>query len=254
MDNIVLAAKNDGLETAVLIDLQQSPNVYDWAPPEIYYIEWVAELGYEDLDRLNAVDQEISHNYSTLLERHLSSRDNPAAVHGPPEQYKNPPRGSYCPWLLSTPQEKEAREIHLLGKAMYCLFEGLEGASIILGRSTTNEREQLFPDFRRTPQPLRDLINWCTAEAMEWKDGTMEMTRRGRKVYPLGKTGMNGEEEAIFEKTKIAIKDFWQNEMCQAEAFLFAKGKYEKGEADRRGFGITRLLTAVKAGGYVADT
>ena len=52
----------------------------------------------------------------------------------------------------------------------------------------------------------------------------MKITRRGKRVYPLGKTGING-EEATSEETEVAIKDFWQNEMCQAEAFLCAKGK-----------------------------
>ena len=48
-------------------------------------------------------------------------------------------------------QMKEAREIYLLGKAMYGLFEGIANASIILGRSTTNGWERLLPDFCRTP-------------------------------------------------------------------------------------------------------
>ena len=43
---------------------------------------------------------------------------------------------------------------------------------------------------------------------------------------------MNGETEATFEETKVAIKEFWQNEMKKAEAFISAKGRYESGEAD----------------------
>lgn len=232
MDNIVLSANSDGSETAMLIDFEQSRNVYNWAPPEIYYMEWMAELGYEDLGCSDAVDQETRHKYSTLLERFLSIRQHPTVVHGPPEKYDNPPHGWYYPWLASTPQEQEACEVYLLGKALYCLFEGLADHSIILGRSTTNEGEQLFPEFRHTPPPLRALIKQCTAGAREWKDGPMKITRCGGKVFPFGKTGMNGEKEATFEETKNAIKDFWQNEMRNAEAFISAKSRYESGEAD----------------------
>ena len=167
MDNIVLSANSDGSETAVLIDFEQSRNVYNWAPPEIYYMEWMAELGYEDPGCSDAVDQQTRLKYCTLLERFLSIRQYPIIFHGPPENYDNPPHGWYYPWLASTPQEQEACEVYLLGKALYCVFEGLADHSIILGRSTTNEGEQLFPDFRRTPLPLQDLIKQCTAGARE---------------------------------------------------------------------------------------
>ena len=232
MDNIVLFANSDGSETAVLIDFEQSRNVYNWAPPEIYYMEWVAELANEDLGCSDTVDQETRLRYSALLERFLSIKEHPATFQSPPEKYDNPPHGWYYPWLASTPQEQEACEVYLLGKALYCLFEGLADHSIILGRSTTNEGEQLFPEFRHTPPPLRDLIKHCTAGAREWKDGPMKITRCGGKVVPLGKTGRNGETEATFDETKVVIKDFWQNEMKKAEAFIDAKGRYESGEAD----------------------
>ena len=227
-----MSTNSDGSKTAVLIDFVQSRNVYSWAPPETYYMEWIAESGYEDLGCSDAVDQETRFKYFTLLERFLSRRQHSTTVHGPPEKYDNPAHGWYYPWLASTTQEQEACEVYLLGKALYCLFEGLADHSIILGRSTTNEGEQLFPEFRRTPPPLRNLIKQCTAGAREWKDGPMKITRCGGKVFPLGKTGMNRETEATFEETKVAIKDFWQNEMRKAEAFISAKARYESGKAD----------------------
>ena len=246
MDNIVLSANSDGSETAVLIDFEQSRNVYNWAPPEIYYMEWMAELAYKDLDCSGAVAQETRHKYSTILERYFSISQRPTAVHRPPEEYDNPPHGWYYPWLASSSDEQEACEVYLLGKALYCLFEGLAEHSIILGRSTTNEGKQLFPEFRRTPPPLRDLIKQCTGGAREWRDGPMKITRCGGKVFPVGKTGMNGEEEATFEETKFAIKDFWQNEMRKAETFIIAKGRFESGEADDKDLELLDYLRRPK--------
>ena len=246
MDNIVLSANSDGSETAVLIDFEQSRNIYNWAPPEIYYMEWIAELGYKDLDYSDAVDQETRHKYSTMLERYFSISQRQIAVHNPPEHYDNPPHGWYYPWLASSSDEKEACEVYLLGKALYCLFEGLADHSIILGRSTTNEGKQVFPEFRRTPPPLRDLIKQCTGGAREWKDGPMKITRCGGKVFPVGKTGMNGEQEATFEETKLAIKNFWQNEMRKAEAFIIAKGRFESGDADDKDLELLDYLRRPK--------
>ena len=246
MDNIVLSANSDGSETAVLIDFEQSRNIYNWAPPEIYYMEWIAELGYQDLDYSDAVDQETRHKYSTMLERYFSISQRQIAVQNPPEHYDNPPHGWYYPWLASSSDEKEACEVYLLGKALYCLFEGLADHSIILGRSTTNEGKQLFPEFRRTPPPLRDLIKQCTSGAREWKDGPMKITRCGGKVFPVGKTGMNGEQKATFEETKLAIKDFWQNEMRKAEVFIIAKGRFESGDADDKDLELLDYLRRPK--------
>ena len=248
MDNIVLSANSDGSETAVWIDFEQSRNIYNWAPPEIYYMEWMAELGYEDRGCSDAVDQETRLKYSTLLERFLSIRQHPITFQSPPEEHDNPPHGWYYPWLVSTPQEQEACKVYLLGKALYCLFEGLADHSIILGRSTTDEVEQLFREFLRTSPPLQDLIKHCTAGAREWRDGPMTITRCGGKVFPLGKTGMNGEMEATFEETKVAIKDFWQNEMKKAEAFSDAKRRCVNGEADDND------LELLQAGACLAHT
>lgn len=232
MDNIVLDVDDRGSETIVLIDFEQSRNFYNWVPPEIYYMEWMAELAYEEFDWTKAVDPQTRCKYSSLLGRFLSSRGCSKRLQRPPKTYDNPPHGWYFPWLLSSQQEREASEVYLLGKALYCLFEGVADADIILGRSSPDEAAQRFPEFHRTPQPLQKLIKKCTAGAREWKDGHIKIYRRAGKVFPLGKTGQNGEPEATFEETKVAIKNFWQAEMTKAEAFMHAREKYEAGEAD----------------------
>ena len=132
MDNVVLKTNSDGSESAMLIDFEQSRNIYNWAPPEIYYLEWLAELGYEEFDWSGSVDNRTREKYSRLLERFLSQRQYPLPPHKPLKVYDNAPHGWCFPWLVSTPQEKEASEVCLLGKALYCLFEGVSDPGIIL--------------------------------------------------------------------------------------------------------------------------
>ena len=83
----------------------------------------------------------------------------------------------------------------MLGKALWCIFEGVGDADIVLGRSNIHDGEQRFPEFVRTPPPLRELIRRCTAGAREWSDGPIKIYRREGKVFPLGQTGLNGEPE-----------------------------------------------------------
>lgn len=50
--------------------------------------------------------------------------------------------------------------------------------------------------------------------------------RRSCKVFPPGKTGLNGGKEGTLEETTAAIADFWQNELVKAETFIEARMKY----------------------------
>jgi hypothetical protein len=154
--------------------------------------------------------------------------------------------GWYFPWLTSTLEERESAAIFMLGKALWCLFEGVGNADIILGRSHMYEAEQRFPEFRRTPKPLQDLIRDCTAGAREWIDGPIKIYRREGKVYPLGKAGLNGEPEASSEETKKAIKTFWQNEMTKAEAFFGARMRYDSGGASESDLQLLHYLRRPK--------
>ena len=226
MDNIVVGEQFE----AILIDHEQGRNVYNWAPPEIYYLEWIAELGHEDFDWSGAVDEDTRSKYSALLRRYLSARGYESKIQRIPEKYDNPAFGWNFTWLLNTPEEKEASQVYLLGKALYCIFEGLADPSVILGRSTTNEREQVFPEFKRTPERMRDLIKRCTAGARELKHDPMGIVRIEGRVYPRGMTGLHGQKEASVEETKSAIKSFWQEEMKKAEQFILSRERYEKGE------------------------
>jgi hypothetical protein len=242
MDQILLSHNDDGSDTVVLIDFEQSRNVYNWAPPEIYYLEWVAELGSWEFARTDQLSKETMDKYSGILARYLLSRKYPLPLRTAGAVYDNPPHGWYFPWLASTLKEQESGTVYELGKALWCLFEGVGDADIILGRSNVHEAEQRFPEFRRTPEPLRDLIRNCTAGAREWIDGPIKIYRREGKIFPLGKTGLNGEPEGTLEETKDTIKSFWQNEMSKAEAFLLARERYDKGEATKDDLSLLHYL------------
>ena len=84
MDNILVSSEK-GREKAILVDFEQSRKLYTWAPPEVYYLEWIARS-----DELSA---ETKSKYSGILDRYLSSRGYrlPLRTHGP--IYDNPPHG-----------------------------------------------------------------------------------------------------------------------------------------------------------------
>jgi len=230
MDNILLTGSDGEKETAILTDFEQSRNFYNWAPPEIYYVEWIAELGNAKIAR-SSIDPKTRERYAATFNRYLRSKGQ-SLVPTQGAMYDNPDHGWYFPWIFSTPKEQEAGEVYCLGKVIWCIFEGVGDADNVLGRSIPIESEQRFPEFRRTPEALRGLIKSCTAGAREWKDGPISIFRKGGTVYPLGKTGRNGEPKGTFGETREAIKKFWLGEMAKAEAFLEAKEEFEHGQAN----------------------
>jgi hypothetical protein len=231
MDQLLLSSGPDGSESIILIDFEQGRNVYNWAPPEIYYVEWLAELGTWEFARSDDLTAETMERFGEALSRYLKSRNHPGELEVSSLEYDNAPLGWYWPWLLSSPAEREAAMVYMLGKALWCLFEGIGDADVVLGRSGSNDGARRFPDFVHTPPQMQDLIRKCTAGAREWTDGPIAIYRREGRVYPLGKTGLNGEPEGTVEETKRAIREFWRGEMDKALAFVEARMRHDRGEA-----------------------
>lgn len=230
MDNVLLSWDGER-EIAILADFEQSRNFYNWAPPEIYYVEWIAELGNPDVARTKSIDPQTVAKFSKIFERYLTNKGH-SSIRTQGFKYDNPAHGWYFPWLLSTPEEQEAGEVYCLGKVLWCIFEGIGDVDNVLGRSIPFTSPQRFPEFRRTPEALRPLIKSCTTGAREWKNQPIGIFRKEGRVFPLRKTGENGEPEGTLDETERAIKTFWQGEMDRAAAFMSAKEKFDMGKAD----------------------
>lgn len=230
LDQIVLSKDAAGKERAVFLDFEQSRNLYNWTAPEMYKMEWIAELGSPLYFRSDDLPEDVTERYGRLLDRILEARGHTLATQ--PRRYDNPALGWYWPWLTSTPAERESAMVYMLGKVLWCVFEGRGDADIVLGRSSPEEAEQRFPDFVRTHPRMRRLIERCTAGAREWIDGPIKVYRRDGVVYPLGMTGLGGEREATAGETQEAIRAFWRDEMRKAEEFAEARMRWDAGRAE----------------------
>ncbi len=57
--------------------------------------------------------------------------------------------------------------VYMLGKALWCFFEGVGDTDFVLGQPSIYDGQQRVPEFIRTPCDLRELIERCTAGARE---------------------------------------------------------------------------------------
>jgi hypothetical protein len=226
----MLSKDESGNERAVFLDFEQSRNLYNWTAPEMYLMEWLAEMGSPLYFRSDVLPQDVSDKYGKILNRALDARGHTLTAQ--PRRYDNPALGWYWPWLTSSADERESAMVYMLGKMLWCIFEGRGDADIVLGRSSPEEAAQRFPDFVRTHTQMRKLITRCTAGAREWIDGPIKIFRRDGKVFPLGKTGRGGEPEASAEETVEAIRGFWRGEMDKAEKFAEARMRWDAGKPE----------------------
>jgi hypothetical protein len=120
------------------------------------------------------------------------------------------------PWLYLDADEQEAAEVYMLGRVLWCLFEGQSAPQPgAVWQSYRREPDLEFPAFRRTPPDLRSLIDRCTSG----KRAVLStlVTRRGselvlRSVAP----GLRQDPEAI-----VAVaRQWWTEEMQVTEDFL----------------------------------
>lgn len=226
LDNVVLNGP-DEQESAVLIDFELDRNIFGWAPPEVLAVEWVGEIATSGL-----LDQSTKVKYEDLAQRFLCGR----GMSFPPktnfDPYHNETFGFYYPWVLSTVKEREAGMVYCLGKAIWCVFEGMGEVSNGLGRSSMFDNPLEFPDFCRTPSPIRKLIQNCTLGSREWSGRRLGLYRQGSRIYPRNASGNGPQLDATVLETKQAIKETWRKEVSEAEAMLGAKVRLDAGSAN----------------------
>ncbi|KAF0317591.1 hypothetical protein K4K61_012688 [Colletotrichum sp. SAR11_59] len=201
LDNVVLSENRD----AIMCDFEQRGVWCEFASPEVNAIEYIRILATDE----NMPDDAKDH-YVELLKRLCPDFESLQDR----EEYTNPERGyNICWWGLS-PQEQESSEVYMLGRVLWCLFEGAgapQQASI--WQSYRREAHIEFPDYLRTPPKLRDLIDHCTRGRRATLNS--RIVRKGSKM-----AFTNAENGGDQKDIKKAASAWWKKEISWAEDFL----------------------------------
>lgn len=220
-NNILLSQFDDGLGT-VLVDFEQRGSWYSWSPPEVYYVEYLEMLATTSSNK-----SETNH-YTTLLQSYIPDW----TPHNKKARYNNSVQGYSRAWLALSPQEQEAAQVFMVGKLLWCLFEGTGSPNSCVTVETFREEpcSLAFPEFRHTPHRLRDCIRQCTSGAPEWSGRLSFVVRVGDKLFPRGRTGQSGEPEGTANETQEAARDWWRQEINAAEKLLAARVRQRNGK------------------------
>ncbi|KAK0734453.1 hypothetical protein B0T26DRAFT_633562 [Lasiosphaeria miniovina] len=235
LDNIVLS----GLGDVVMVDFEQRGVWCEFAAPEVNALDYARILASSDENNTDddpAVPEDVRSRFAAVLTRQLpgweSLQDD--------EEYTARGHASYnVPWLCLSAAEQEAAEVYMLGRVLWCVFEGQSAPQLAaVWQSYQREPEMEFPEFRHTPPHLRDLVNRCTRGR---RDGLSRLiTRRGSKLVlrsaPAGRqqqeTDQDGDAVAAFEVHRVA-QEWWRTEVKAAEDFLLMRERMKaRGEWD----------------------
>ncbi|EEU48580.1 uncharacterized protein NECHADRAFT_90115 [Fusarium vanettenii 77-13-4] len=203
LDNIVLSASRD----AVMVDFEQRGVWCEFAAPEVNALEYV---------RLLAIDEEIplevSEKYANILTEMLPGWEEM----GEGEEYRWPSKGYNVPWACLTPTEQEACEVYMLGRVLWCIFEGNSApqrAAVWL--SYRWEPQVEFPGYTTTPEPMRRLIDRCTRGRQAGLSRLIVRERNQLVLRQYEKTGRSTPEEV-----QQTARDWWSKEIQASEEWL----------------------------------
>jgi len=212
LNNIIMDQSNDGLH-AVVVDFEQRGGWYSWSPPEVYYTEYLEYLACS-----SHVDDDMKERYTAVLKGWKPDWEpNSASV-----RYWKSEFGFSVAWVSLSELERERAQVFMLGKLLWCLFEGVGSINSCVTPETFRDEasEQHFPEFRRTPKQLRTCIRKCTSGATEWNDRYPTVVRRGNMLFPREKYEKHGASGCTSSDTQEAARRWWKQELSDAEHFM----------------------------------
>ncbi|KFY26405.1 hypothetical protein V493_04110 [Pseudogymnoascus sp. VKM F-4281 (FW-2241)] len=219
VDNVVLA--DDG--EAVLVDFEQRGVWAGFSAPEVACVENLAIIAMS-ADR--EVPEAVRAEYRAKMDRVLPGwRDVGKGSH------KGRTEGFALGWLAMDAEEREAAMVYMLGRALWCIFEGVGMPERAVWRHGGEEGGVEFPTYRRAGQRERELIDRCTRGRVEGRREQGVVMVGGRIVLKGG----DGTESA--EEVQRAAREWWIEELEREEWFLWER---EMMREERRGAGAGR--------------
>ncbi|KAI0446789.1 hypothetical protein F4803DRAFT_559227 [Xylaria telfairii] len=201
LDNLVMSKDFD----IVMVDFEQRGVWCEFAAPEVNAIEYMRLIAADD-----RMPSDVGVKYQGIM-RHLVSDYTRLQE----DQYTNPKDGYNASWIALSPEEQEMAEVYMLGRLMWCIFEGVSGPQkAAVWQSYRWESNLEFPRYDRTPPALRELIDRCT-RGRRSNLGSV-IVRQHSHLLLRHKIG----EEHNADQVRAAAIAYWVAELKWAEEFL----------------------------------
>lgn len=258
LDNIILSETGD----IVMVDFEQRGLWCEFGAPEVNALEYVRILASEGLlEEVNndpvglSIPEDVTEKYAALLARELPDWESLEAC----ESYSQRPEGYTSfniAWLCLSKAEQEAAVVYMLGRVLWCIFEGQSGPDkAAFWQSYAREPDLQFPEMRNTPPgELRQLVDECTRgwrktlSGLVARQGSNLVLLRQREEDIQGSSFSCSSNGAVTEEEEVlqVARSFWTAEVKAAEEFLQMRHEMkERGEWNENYFGRTSLKEVI---------
>ncbi|KAI1190654.1 hypothetical protein F5B17DRAFT_49642 [Nemania serpens] len=209
LDNLVMSEDFD----VVMVDFEQRGVWCEFAAPEVNAIEYMRLIAIDD-----RMPREVSTKYLEIMRGLVPDYDSLQE-----DEYTNPREGYNASWIALSPKEQEMAEVYMLGRLMWCIFEGVSGPQkAAVWQSYRWESSLEFPEYDRTPPPLRELINHCTRGTRPNLGSVI--VRQQSQLLLRHHSGEHLEAHQV----QAAAVAHWEVELKWAEEFLRERDRLRK--------------------------
>lgn len=229
LDNVVVDTDDD----LIMIDFEARGVALSASAPEVNYLEYVHTL-VSDPD-FDSCPLAVKSRFRDLYAVMVRERETPRTGDG----YVDVPHGYSVPWLCLDEREREAAMVYMLGRTLWCIFEGVGSPEKTAVVQHLRESRLEFPEWKRTPAEMRDLVERCVRFVDEYR--ALPVVRRGRSLAARGVAGRYDAGEVVG-----AARRWWEDELDRAELFL---RKRDRGEISAENYGrpsLDEVLLALK--------
>ncbi len=223
LDNIVSSASGD----VVLIDFEQRGVWCGFSAPEVEFFENLRILAMDDPESDYAIPDDVREQYREELAKYIKSGDEESLETLMEETKYSKTGASYnIAWLCLGQEEREAAMVYMLGRVLWCIFEGMSAPHRgAIWQSYRWEPEVEFPRFHRTPPEVRNLILRCFGETSAREQ--TQFVRVASKVYMKETSNPTGYVLSA-DNLGAKAKAFWGEKLREGDKWLKARSQRQK--------------------------
>ncbi|KAL1902817.1 hypothetical protein Sste5346_000728 [Sporothrix stenoceras] len=273
LDNVVLTAPAP-VGNAGLVDFEQRGVWCSFSAPEVDYIESLRVIAFDDQEdfEYNIPDnvcfqykQRLIVCYEAAITAKALEEFGGLRLPAPPPsasklgrhplvrleedtKYSNPKSGYNVAYNCLTKSEQEAAMVYMLGRLLWCIFEGMSAPHRgAVWMSYPREPELEFPAFRLTPPHVQTMILKCFGDV-----GAQEQSkfmRQNGKIYMKGDPDTPGGSDdgdnssatlsptygLVGDNLPFNARDYWQVKLAEGEEWLRKRNMRIRGIRDIAG-------------------